>query len=295
MAFSRVLLDFYDVHYKKFLMFSMLVLLVCIGFLGVTFVRTGELVERGVSLKGGMTLTVPVDVPVNPDVVKAGLSEELSGADLNVRAISDRGVISALIIEASNVGEDVLLGAVERQGVRLVKGNYSLEVMASSLGENFYRQTIVALIFAFFLMSLVVYVTFINPLPSLFVILCALSDMISTLAVVSFLDVKLSTAGIAAFLMMIGYSVDNNILLTVRALKRKDGSLKEGLEDALRTGLLMTLTALVAVCVGFFVSDSEVIRQIMFILLIGLLFDVLYTWAQNGGILRWYIERRQGA
>lgn len=292
MAGSDVLFGFYHAHYKKFLVFSLIVLFACLSVLTVSFVRTGEFAQRGVSLKGGMTLTIPVNSPVSSDALKAALSSELENADINVRAISERGVVTAIIIEASDVEEAVLLAAVEGQDIPLVKGEYSLEIMASGLGENFFRQTIIAVIFAFLLMSIVVYITFRSPLPSLFVILCAFSDIVSTLAIVSLLGVKLSTAGIAAFLMMVGYSVDNNILLTVRALKRNGGSLKEGMEQALRTGLLMTLTALVAIGVGYAVTDSDVIKQIMFILLVGLLFDIIYTWAQNGGILRWYLEKK---
>ena len=41
------------------------------------------------------------------------------------------------------------------------------------------------------------------------------------LALIDFLGIEISAAGIAAFLMLIGYSVDTDILLTSRALKRK--------------------------------------------------------------------------
>jgi len=37
-----------------------------------------------------------------------------------------------------------------------------------------------------------------------------------------------------------------------------------------------------------------VIKQIMFILMVGLVFDVVYTWIQNAGILRWYMEWERG-
>lgn len=282
----------YHLHYRKLLIFSLLVLTISIGSLLVNYARTGEFAERGVSLKGGITLTVPVDIELNVQKLQKVLSSILPSADINVRGISKQGVLAALIVEASDVEESALFDALRAQGVALDEGKYSVEVMGSGLGQNFFRQTLYAVLFAFVCMSFVVYATFRDPIPSFFVILAAFSDIVSTLAVVSFFGIKLSTAGVAAFLMLIGYSVDTDILLTTRVLKRKEGSLDERIEGAVRTGMLMTLTSLMAVVLAYVFTDSDVIRQIMFILLVGLCFDVLYTWAQNAGILRVYLERR---
>jgi preprotein translocase subunit SecF len=169
--------------------------------------------------------------------------------------------------------------------------------MGSSLGASFYKQTIKAIVIAFILMSLVVYATFRSLVPALFVVLTAFSDIVSTLAVVSLLDIKLSTAGIAAFLMLIGYSVDTDILLTTKVLKRKSegGTIFQRTVGAMKTGCVMTLTGLAAALVGYFFSQSDVIKQIMLIIAIGLVFDLIYTWCQNAGILRWYLEKKEHA
>ncbi len=142
-------------------------------------------------------------------------------------------------------------------------------------------------------MGIVVVITFRNPVPSAFVILASVSDVVSTLAVVSFMGVKLGTTGIAGFLMLIGYSVDTDILLTTRVLRRKEGTVFQRTMDALPTGMLMSITSFAAVFVSYFLTESDAIKQIMLILSIGLIFDILYTWIQNAGILRWYLERKE--
>jgi preprotein translocase subunit SecF len=50
-----------------------------------------------------------------------------------------------------------------------------------------------------------------------------------TLVVVNLLGMKLSSAGIVSFLMLIGYSVDTDIMLTTRLLKSGEGSLNQRL------------------------------------------------------------------
>ena len=291
MSLKEKLIEIYDKKYKQLLMLSVLLFLASIGILVFQFVSTGEFVKRGVSLKGGLSMTLAIDKEVIVSELQDFFSTKFPKADVSVRSLSQGGKVSSLIIEASDLDEQDLILALKSRGFSIEKGAYSIENMGSALGENFFKDTIRAVIIAFLCMSVVVYITFRVPVPSLFVILCALSDIVSTLAVVSISGTKLSTAGIAAFLMLIGYSVDTDILLTTKVYKRRDGgNYLERTWSAMRTGLTMTATSFAAVLTAYFVTDSDVIKQIMFILIVGLIFDVIYTWIQNAGILRWYME-----
>ena len=107
------------------------------------------------------------------------------------------------------------------------------------------------------------------------------------------LGIKLGTAGIAAFLMLIGYSVDTDILLSSKVLRRKEGGIMDGIFTAMKTGLTMSTTTLIAIIVAFSFAQSEVLKQIMTILIIGLLVDLSSAWLQNVGILRLYLEKKE--
>ena len=93
--------------------------------------------------------------------------------------------------------------------------------------------------------------------------------------------------------MLIGYSVDTDILLSTRVLKRKEGTVMDRIYSAMKTGLTMNITTITALIVGLILSESEVISQIMIILLIGLFVDIINTWIQNVGILRMYLEKKK--
>jgi len=296
MGIKDALLNIYDVHYRKLMIFSFLLLFACIVLLGVTYARTGELFQKGVSLKGGITMTIPVGNEVDIHALENSLSSKYPSADIGVREITEAGAATAIIVEASDVSVEDLQSALPELGIVLEQGKYSVESMGSSLGQRFFSQTVKSLIYAFIFMAIVVFLTFRSIVPSSFVILAAVSDIISTLAVINLLGMKMSTAGIAALLMLIGYSVDTDILLTTKVLKRKGegGTVFQRTVGALRTGLTMTTTALVASIIGMIFTQSDTIRQIMIITTIGLLFDMIYTWFQNAGILRWYMERKNG-
>jgi preprotein translocase subunit SecF len=141
-------------------------------------------------------------------------------------------------------------------------------------------------------MSVVIFILFKNPLPCTYVVLCAFSDIVIPLAIIDYLGIRISTAGIAAFLMLIGYSVDSDILLTTRVLKRRNEILNKRIFSSIKTGLTMTMTSFVAVFIAHFVVISPVLKQVFLILSIGLFFDMIVTWLFNAGLLKMYCVKR---
>jgi len=281
----------YEKQYKKLLIIPILLLVLAMLQIGMQTVQTGDFLNKGVSLKGGLTVTV--EKSANIDELQRFLDDSFPGSDISVRAVSKTGVQVGTIIEASDVEAEAIMPLLE-ESLKLEEGEYSVEVMGSSLGASFFKETFRALILAFIFMGIVVFIYFRVPVPSFAVILSAFSDIVVTLAVVNVMGMKLSTAGIAAFLMLIGYSVDTDILLSTRVLKRKEGQVIDRVYTAMKTGLTMSVTTLAAISVALIFTQSIVLKQIMTILIIGLLVDLINTWIQNAGILRWYVEKKHG-
>jgi len=140
--------------------------------------------------------------------------------------------------------------------------------------------------------NLVIYIR--TSIPSAAVIISAFADIVMTLAVVNLFGITMSSAGIVAFLMLIGYSVDSDIMLTTRLLKRHE-STNHKLGQAFKTGITMTLTSIVAISVALIITQSfsPVLKQIFTILLIGLAFDIPNTWITNASILKWYLDSKE--
>lgn len=287
--------QFYEQKYKLLLIIPFLILFLAFVQIGMQYSLTGDFVNKGISLKGGSSITVPYKANINPQTLQATLQNQFPLADISVRTISATGQTIGITIDADAQEEkeiESLLQAIQKQ-TNTPKEQISVEVVGSSLGESFFKQTIFALIIAFVLMGIVVFIYFRTLAPSLAVMLAASSDIVVTLAVFNLTGIKLSTAGIAAFLMLIGYSVDTDILLSSRVLKRKEGSVMDRIYGAMKTGLTMSATTLTAIAISLIFVQSEVIKQIMIILFIGLLVDLIMTWIQNTGILRLYLERKK--
>jgi len=280
-------LQFYDTNYRKLMWITVVLLIASLIIIGVHTAMTGEFIPRGVSLKGGLTLTVPYEDPINVDDLQSQLRDAFPDASLSVRSMSSAGKQMGVIIDASDVEPGEIL---DKLRTIITFDKHSIETFGSALGESFFKQTMSAMAIAFVLMSIVVFISFKTFVPSAGVIISAFSDIIMTVAAIDLLGIKIETAGIAALLMLIGYSVDTDILLTTRVLKRQEGTVFDRVIGAAGTGLTMTFTAIAAVLVALIFTQSETLKQIMLILLIGLIFDLLNTWIQNVGILRIYME-----
>jgi preprotein translocase subunit SecF len=290
---SNVLLKFYESKYKILLVIPFLMLFFAIIQIGYQYSTTGDFIVKDISLKGGVSITIPVDEAVDNLEIQNYLQEK--GFSVNVRNVGSGSRTIGVLFEA-----DVDFSDEERinelllliNDKILVGNDYSLEGVGSTIGDSFFKQALIALLFSFLIMSIIVGINFRTFVPSFAVILSAFSDIVVTVAIANIIGIKFSTAGIAALLMMIGYSVDTDILLATRVLKRKSGTVFSRVISAMKTGILMNFTTLVAISIGLFVSSSDVIKQIMIILFIGLFVDQINTWIQNVGILRLYMERR---
>ena len=145
---------------------------------------------------------------------------------------------------------------------------------------------------------LLVFVVFREPVPSVAIILAALCDILIALGGMSIFKIPLSIASVGALLMLIGYSVDTDILLTTRLLKRREGTVEERAKNAMYTGLTMSFAAIAAMGILFVVTkilmpEATTLSNISAVLVIGLIGDILSTWLMNLGILKTYIDWRQ--
>ncbi|MBU3913372.1 MAG: protein translocase subunit SecF [Nanoarchaeota archaeon] len=287
--------EWYDKYYKIFFFIPVLLTLLSLVYLGFFFSQHNDFMLKDASLSGGTTITINGDI----DTLKLESELKPEVPDVTIRKLTDlrSGKAIAVIVESSiNISElkPKVEGVLGYELTTGLNGNSSIESTGATLSNNFYKQLIFALIISFILMSLVIFIMFRTFIPSLAVIFAAFSDIVMPLALINILGIRLSAAGIAAFLMLIGYSVDTDILLTTRALKKRDGTLNTRIFGAFKTGILMTLTALAAVLPAFFVITGlpESFRQIFLILALGLSADIFNTWLTNASIIKWYCEKK---
>lgn len=248
----------------------------------ITFILTGLPVTPGIDFAGGTAVTLQTDD--SKDEIEA----YFAGYDLQS---IEEGISGSYYLKFGPMSNeemmefnDYILAGYPDAGIDQIGANF---------GETLQSQAYLALLFAFLGMAVVVFIAFRKLLPALTVVFAGIADITITAAVMNLFGIELSLATTAALLMLIGYSVDSNILLTTKVLKRQ-GKLEEKMEGAFHTGFVMTSTTFCAILAMFFVSligNVPTLYSIAAVLLIGLICDLIFTWGFNAGMIRLYIGK----
>lgn len=280
-------------HYKTGLAFSFLLLALSFGIIFNTYAKTGDFVERGIDFKGGTEIVVPITSgSIDLGKLQQAASKAIPG-DVFVK--ETKGAATMLIFGSdAPIAKENITALLDLEGVSYDSGGISSQAIGATLGTAFWAQAKMAIVAAFFVMAGVVFYIFKNPVPSAAVVLAGVSDFVFAAAMMDVIGLKLSLATLAALLIIIGYSVDTDILLTTRVLKRQDShSVDERIKSSMKTGITMTLSAIAAMSVLYLVSTSAVLSEIALVIVFGLAADLPFTWIQNVGILKLYISGKE--
>jgi len=273
---------------RQIMLIPIAIIALAIIILGATYLSTGSPVKLGVEFTGGTLVTVPTTE--SEEVLK----EKYSGYPLlEVRNIGSRYMIQFGPMDDTQYEE---LAEKINSEYNDAEIRYMGPIYSRALQEDALRYIPLSFLF----MAIVVFIIFREAFVSGLVVLCALADILIAAASMNVVGVSLSLGTVAALLMLIGYSVDTDILLSMRVLKRK-GTVDEKIVGAMGTGIMMTTTTGAAVLSLFLISNlylvvpsftrMAIIADISTVLLFGLIADVLNTWITNAQGLRWYVNR----
>ncbi|MCD4739584.1 hypothetical protein K8R43_00170 [archaeon] len=182
------------------------------------------------------------------------------------------------------------------QKVGIVSNDISMSSVGASIGAMFWETSQRALIIAFILIAAIVFVLFRQLVPSIAVIQAILFDVVIALAGMTLIGIPITLPTIVALLMIIGYSVDSDIMLTDRIMRRKHGSTAERAYSAMKTGLTMTgttLTVLLVLLVFSHFSQMVALFQITGVLFFGLLGDIPATYLVNVVVVKWWMDKQE--
>ncbi len=166
----------------------------------------------------------------------------------------------------------------------------SVQGTSPAFAESTQRLAVYGVGIAFVGMSIVIFALFRTVVPSAAVVYSAFTDIVVPIGMMNVLGIELSLGTVAALLMLIGYSVDSDILLTNHVLRRS-GGFYESVRRAMTTGVTMTVTSISAMAVMALVAylfGIKLLTAIGTVLVLGLITDLIVTYMFNVSLLRWY-------
>jgi preprotein translocase subunit SecF len=271
---------------RQLMVVPLVVLAVALLVIGGWYLTTGAPASPDVEFTGGVELQVE-------NGSEAGIRDAYERPITAIRAVSDGGGGTGGYIVTFQSGPNVpsinateLTNTAEANGF----GVQSIQETSPSFGASTQRLAFIGIGAAFVGMAIMIFALFRSPVPCLAVVLSAFSDIVVPVAIMNLVGIKLSLGTVAALLMLIGYSVDSDILLTNQVLRRR-GGFYESTYRAMRTGVTMTLTSLAAMTVMAIVATFfgvDLLAAVGTVLAFGLATDLMNTYLFNVGLLRWY-------
>jgi len=254
-------------------------LLVILG----AYLITGTPVDLGMAFTGGTEVRVQADGASTDDV-----RETFSDEELNTESVRSVGTSNSYLVTTQDTDTDQYEAVAEEAGYEVE----SVQTRSADFGAETQQQALIGLLVAFVGMSLLVALIFRTFVPSLAIVASAFSDILIPLALMNVFGIELTLGAVAALLMIIGYSVDSDILLNNHVLNRH-GSFYESAYRAMRTGVSMTLTSIaamitMAIVASNFIFGIPLLDDIALILVFGLTADLMNTYLMNMSLLRWY-------
>lgn len=256
------------------------VLLVALLVIGGFWAVTGAPVDPGIAFTGGTEMRLAVD--------SGDARQEIQAAfDATPSSIQSVPSDDTYIV---TFGKDVDANALEKQARAAGFEVLSVDATSASFGATAQTQALLGILVAFGGMSVLVFAMFRTFVPSIAVVISAFSDIVIPVALMNLLGIELTLGTVAALLMIIGYSVDSDILLNNHVLRRS-GEFYESAYRAMETGVTMTLTSLAAMAVMTLVASLfgiGLLSSIGLILVFGLATDLMNTYMLNMSLLRWW-------
>ena len=252
------------------------------------YVFTGFPADPGMEFTGGTELRIVVE----GDNPREQINDAFSAEPASIQAVpagtatdtdGETYVVSFRGVDVSRTQLEEEAGAA---GFQLL----SADTVSPSFGEDTRTLALGGIIVAFLGMSVLVFLMFRTFVPSIAVVISAFSDIVVPVALMNLLGIELTLGTVAALLMLVGYSVDSDILLNNHILRRS-GDFYESTHRAMRTGVTMTLTSISAMAVmaiAATVVGIDLLAAIGTILVFGLATDLMNTYMLNLSLLRWY-------
>lgn len=243
--------------------------------------------RRSVTLSSMNSYAETVKANVEPFVGQISISNDMDAGKM-------KDALSTAYAEAKSIYKERVLSILRS---KMDFTEFTYKDVSPSLSEFFLQKTIQVVIISFILTAVVVVAVFRSLVPSFAVMFGAMNDIIFALGAMGLFGIPMTLASLGALLMLIGYSLDTDILLTSRIMKRTEGTPQERAYGAMKTGMLMTTTTILSFGVLFILSmltQLSTYYQISAVAICGLIGDLIATWCTNAVIVLWSVESKAG-
>jgi len=234
-------------------------------------------IKTSIDFKGGTIINISIQSENNNlSLLRDALSDELGNA-VSVVAVQSSTAQHELILTTEYLSDETQLNYILKQ---IYNDDYQInkiESIGPKIGNELSKNARNAVIVSLILIGLYITIRF-DLSYSIGSIIALLHDLIITLGIFIIIDYEISIAIIAALLTIVGYSLNDTIVIYDRIRenilnnphREKRKNINESLNQTLSRTLITSLTTLIVVIV-LFIYGGNVLKPFAFTLIIGVI------------------------
>ena len=257
---ERKTIDFIG-NWKKYVLISGAVVVICIGGLIVNGAARGTLLNYSLDFIGGTSTSVSVDEQTEiTDELKEGVLAEvknITGLNGEVSTSDDKGV-KKITVRTTALTEDqaneVRTGLADKFGVE--QGQVESETISASVSDEMKTDAVVATLIAIVCMLIYIWIRFRNIKTGASAVIALIHDVIVvfTVYVVASSVIQVGSTFIACILTIVGYSINDTIVVFDRIREnRKTASSRTDLAEVINKSITETLSRSINTSVTTFI------------------------------------------
>jgi preprotein translocase subunit SecF len=259
-------------RFKPAIMVS--VLLILAGVVSV-FMHGG--LKFGIDFAGGTLVQLKFESPPAIESIRSGL-KEIGLGDSTIQEFGSPDTILIRVEQSEGKLEE--MGARIKESLEQTKGFAGIivervEMVGPKVGKDLRQKALLSIVYA--IIGIVIYISWRFEFQyAIAAIIALIHDILITMGAFSVLDKEFTLVLVAAFLTIIGYSLNDTIVIFDRIRENTRRKSKEPLRDIINTSINQTLsrtlltsgTTLLVVAALFFLG-GEIIHDFSFALLVG--------------------------
>jgi preprotein translocase subunit SecF len=266
-------------------------------------------IPRGVDFKGGTQITIPFDAPPNEDHIRAAI-DRAGIKDATIQRISNvtgqkGNDVKVLLPLASatdtnhDAGREAVENALHTYYHDSGFGQPSVDIVGPTAGKQLQKQAAFATLYS--LLGMLVYLWFrFELIYGVAAVVAVFHDTLITLGAFSLTNQEITLTVIAAILTLIGYSMNDTIVVFDRIRENLALSRRESLSDVVNRSINQTLTRTVIssgltflTVLSLFLFGGEVLHGFSFALVVGILIGTYSSIAVAAPMLVAYQDWRK--
>ena len=247
--------------------------------------------KLSIDFNGGTLIAVQYKKEINLNSIRTGLKEiEINGQifDFSKSEIKNFGNNSAVSIRIANLENEpenfseTLVNILKKIHPNNIPNNpddfvLSIEKVGPKIGSELSGKALMAILYAILLILIYISIRF-EFIYAIGAIAAIFHDVIITLGIFSILGYEISLAIIAAFLTIVGYSLNDTIVIfdrireNMKTLKREDVSkvVNQSINESLSRTVVTSLTTLFVV-LTLYLFGGNVLQYFSFAMIIGVM------------------------